>query len=188
MTASRTRRGLAALVLALSAPPHTPARGTAVQGTAVQGTAAPSEGQAPGRDLGAASAADAVAAAVAACAERGWPVTAAAVDRAGQVKALLRGDGAESHTVAAALAKAYAAAGLRDSTAALLDAVQRVLGTRYPPAIEDALNVGGGLPIRAGDEPGAEMAGAVGVSGAPSGKLDEGCARAGVARARAGLR
>lgn len=183
MTAPRTRLGPLALLLVLSVTPHTLARGTAVQDAA-----APGEGPAPGRDLGAASAAQAVAAAVAACAERGWPVTATAVDRAGQVKALLRGDGAGSHTVAAALAKAYAAVRSRASTTAALDAVQRVLGTRHLPAIEDVLNVGGGLPIHAGDGPGAEMAGAIGVSGAPSGSLDEGCARAGVARAREGLR
>ena len=175
--------GSAALLLAVSALPHAPARGAAVQGAAGSG-----DGPTPGRDLGAALAAEAAAAAVAACAERGWPVTATVVDRAGQVKAVLRGDGAGSHTIAASLAKAYTSAGLRDSTGAVLDAVQRAPGVHYLSVLEGFLTVGGGVPIRAGDGPGAEPAGAIGVGGAPGGHLDEGCARAGIASIRDKLR
>lgn len=42
------------------------------------------------------------------------------------------------------------------------------------------LVLGGGVPIRAGDE----VIGAVGVGGAPSGQLDKECATAGIERVR----
>ncbi|WP_425493283.1 heme-binding protein [Microvirga zambiensis] len=45
-------------------------------------------------------------------------------------------------------------------------------------AIEGFLLLGGGVPVKAGDE----VIGAVGVGGAPGGHLDEECANAGLAK------
>lgn len=132
------------------------------------------------RNIGAALAAEAVAAAVEACTGRGHRVSAAVVDRSGVLKALLRADGAGPHTVASAQAKAYTAASMRASTAQILENVRTNPGAARLVDIEGFLIVAGGLPIRVGDE----VVGAIGVGGAPGGHLDEQCAEAGIARIR----
>ena len=53
-------------------------------------------------------------------------------------------------------------------------------GAARLPDIEGFLVVGGGIPIRAGEE----VVGAIGVGGAPGGHLDDQCAEAGIARIR----
>ena len=65
------------------------------------------------RTISAGLAAEAVTAAVEACAARGHRVTAAVVDRSGVLRALLRADGAGPHTVSSARDKAYTAASMR---------------------------------------------------------------------------
>jgi uncharacterized protein GlcG (DUF336 family) len=132
------------------------------------------------RTVSAALAAEAVAAAVEACAGRGHRVTAAVVDRGGVLRALLRADGAGPHTVASARAKAYTAASMRATTTQILETVRTNPGALRLPDIEGFLVVGGGLPIRAGDE----VVGAIGVGGAPGGHLDDQCAEAGIERIR----
>ncbi|MBR0671009.1 GlcG/HbpS family heme-binding protein [Neoroseomonas soli] len=132
------------------------------------------------RNIGATLAAEAVAAAVEACAGRGYRVAAAVVDRAGVLRALLRADGAGPHTVSSAQAKAYTAASMRTNTSQILETVRTNPGAARLPDIEGFLVLGGGLPIRAGDE----VVGAIGVGGAPGGHLDDQCAEAGIARIR----
>jgi len=132
------------------------------------------------RSIGAGLAAEAVAAAVEACAARGHRVTAAVVDRSGVLRALLRADGAGPHTVASARAKAYTAASMRATTTQILETVRTNPGAQRLPDIEGFLVVGGGMPIRAGDE----VVGAIGVGGAPGGHLDDQCAEAGIERIR----
>ncbi|WP_198374168.1 GlcG/HbpS family heme-binding protein [Neoroseomonas rubea] len=132
------------------------------------------------RTLSAALAHEAVAAAVEACAGRGHRVTAAVVDRSGIVRALLRADGAGPHTVASARAKAYTSASMRAGTSQILETVRTNPGAARLPDIEGFLVVGGGLPIRVGDE----VVGAIGVGGAPGGNIDDQCAEAGIARIR----
>jgi uncharacterized protein GlcG (DUF336 family) len=132
------------------------------------------------RSVSAALAAEAVAAAVEACAGRGWRVAAAVVDRSGILKALLRGDGAAPHTVDSARAKAYTAATLRNTTSALQEMVRTNPGASQLPAIAGLLILGGGMPVRIGEE----VVGAIGVGGAPGGHLDDQCAEAGIARIR----
>src|SRR5437868_4253198 len=58
-------------------------------------------------DLPAALAVEAAIAAVESCAGQGYRVTATVVDRAGLVKAMLRGDGATPHTSDSSRGKAY---------------------------------------------------------------------------------
>lgn len=132
------------------------------------------------RSISAALAAEAVAAAVEACAGRGWRASAAVVDRSGVLKALLRGDGAAPHTVDSARGKAYTAATLRNTTSALQEMVRTNPGASQLPAIPGLLILGGGIPVRVGDE----VVGAIGVGGAPAGNFDDQCAEAGIARIR----
>lgn len=119
----------------------------------------------------------AVLAAVNQCKGDGYKVSAAVVDRAGLVKAHLRGDGAGPHTLDSSRRKAYTAASLREPTSKVVSLVSRnaeVQGLRDMNA--DILILGGGLPIRME----GEIVGGIGVGGAPGGALDEGCARAGL--------
>ena len=66
--------------------------------------------------LTAALAGEAVQAAVEACAKQGKHVTAAVVDQGGNLRALLRDDGAAPHTVDSAAKKAYTANNYRTAT------------------------------------------------------------------------
>lgn len=118
------------------------------------------------------------AATVAACAANNHPVTAAVVDRAGTLRALQRADSAGPHTVGAAQAKAYTSASARAQTTAMLEALQKNPGAQTLNDIPGFLVLGGGVPVRAGNE----VIGAVGVGGAPGGHLDEQCALAGIAK------
>ncbi|MGN6461266.1 MAG: GlcG/HbpS family heme-binding protein [Pseudolabrys sp.] len=110
--------------------------------------------------------------AVAACAADKYNVTAAVVDRAGVLRALVRADNAGPHTVAAARDKAFTSASARNATSAIADTVQKNPGAAGIARIEGFLVLGGGLPIKAGDT----VIGAIGVGGAPGGHLDEACA------------
>ena len=114
------------------------------------------------------------AATVAACAANNYNVTAAVVDRAGNLRALQRADNAGPHTIGAAQAKAYTSASARNNTGAMLEAVQKNPGAATLVDIPGFLVLGGGVPVRVGNE----VIGAVGVGGAPGGHLDEQCALA----------
>lgn len=131
------------------------------------------------------AAAQAIAAAtVQACAARNMNVTATVVDRAGIVRAVLRADRAGPHTFDSSLRKAYTAASTRNMTGAMAQATIDNPGARNLVHIPGFLLLGGGVPIRVGDE----VIGAVGVGGAPSGQIDEECANAGIQAAQAQLR
>jgi uncharacterized protein GlcG (DUF336 family) len=114
------------------------------------------------------------AATVADCSAKGYNVTAAVVDRTGGLRALHRADLAGPHTVGASQAKAYTAASARNATSAMLDNVQKNPGAATLVDIPGFLVLGGGVPVRVGNE----VIGAVGVGGAPGGHLDEQCAAA----------
>ena len=114
------------------------------------------------------------AATVAACAASNYNVSAAVVDRAGNLRALQRADNAGPHTVGAAQGKAFTSASARANTTAMLENVQKNPGAQTLVDIPGFLVLGGGVPVRAGNE----VIGAVGVGGAPGGHLDEQCALA----------
>jgi uncharacterized protein GlcG (DUF336 family) len=159
----------------------------------VQSATAAASAQAPatsgaqgllGRDLSLSAAVGIAQGAVDSCLSRNFNTTAAVVDRAGVVRALLRADRAGVATPASAIDKAYTSVVLRDVTAALVQNLQD------RPKLEQVLNqapgillLGGGLPVRLS----SEVVGAVGVGGAPIGQIDEECARAGIAAAKLGL-
>ncbi|MGG5822198.1 GlcG/HbpS family heme-binding protein [Falsiroseomonas sp. HW251] len=132
------------------------------------------------RSISAALAVEAAQAAVAACAERNFRVAAAVVDRSGQVKALVRADGAGPHTVDGSRAKAFTSATLRVPTSGAQTAVRENPAASTLPFLPGVVPLAGGVPIRAGED----VVGAIGVGGAPSGLVDEECANAGIARIR----
>ena len=111
------------------------------------------------------------------CMEGGYRVSVAVVDRGGNLKVLLRGDGAGPHTQDSSARKAYTAASIRRSTNELAE-----LMTKIPTlqALRDMneriLILGGGVPIVMGKE----VVGGIGVGGAPGTQLDETCALAGL--------
>ena len=114
------------------------------------------------------------AATVAACQANGYAVTAAVVDRAGQLRALHRADNAGPHTIDSATAKAFTSASARNSTMAMMENAQKNPAAANLVYIPGFLLLGGGVPVRAGND----VIGAVGVGGAPGGHLDEQCAMA----------
>ncbi len=114
------------------------------------------------------------------CRDGGYQVTIAVVDRMGVTQVLLRDRYAGAHTVHLAQAKAYSAVSFRTHTTELAEATQAgrpQSGIRHLPGVAA---VGGGLMIEAG----GSLLGAIGVSGAPVGKVDDACAAAGIAAIR----
>jgi uncharacterized protein GlcG (DUF336 family) len=107
-------------------------------------------------------------------------VSVAVVDRAGHLIVLLRADGAGPHTVDASRHKAFTSAFARNNTSAILENVQKNPGAANLLMIDGFLVLGGGMPIRIGNE----VIGAIGVGGAPGGHLDDQCADAGINRIR----
>ena len=117
---------------------------------------------------------------VAACSAGGYNVTAAVVDRAGQLRALQRADNAGPHTIAAAQAKAYTSASAKNNTLALMEGAQKNPAAANLVHIPGFLLLGGGVPVKVGNE----VIGAIGVGGAPGGHLDEQCALAALDKSR----
>lgn len=68
----------------------------------------------------------AAAAGLAKCEEGGYTVSVAVADRGGNLKVLLRGDGAGPHTTDSSFQKAYTAASLRRSTRHLAELIAKV--------------------------------------------------------------
>lgn len=116
-------------------------------------------------------------AAVAACAADGHNVSVAIVARSGNTTAMLRADNAGPHTVGSSIGKAFTSASMgRDTTglAAFIGGNPQNDGLRD---MDSRMVIqAGGLPIRIG----GALVGGIGVGGAPSGDLDEACARAGL--------
>lgn len=123
-------------------------------------------------------------AAMAACKADGYDVTAAVVDRAGDLKVLLRADTANPHNADLARRKAYTA---RTFKVPSMDVAKRtngptdLSGQRF---LVDIIPLGGGLPINVGNE----TIGALGISGGPTQEADEKCANAALASAAASLK
>jgi uncharacterized protein GlcG (DUF336 family) len=113
-------------------------------------------------------------AALAKCQSMGYRVSVTVVDRAGLAVVMLRGDGAGLHTPEGSDRKAYTARTYRSPSANFAKRVQTDPG--YAPAMQytRVLALGGGLPIKAGNE----VVGAVGVSGSPG--KDDVCSQAGI--------
>lgn len=110
------------------------------------------------------------------CRKKGYQATVVVVDRSGLTQVLLRDRFAGPHTIDVATNKAWTAASLRMATSAFAAETQAgkpMSGLRSHPRV---LAAGGGLVI----EGGGSAMGGIGVSGAPGGDADEGCAQAGL--------
>ena len=119
----------------------------------------------------------AATAAVEKCAKDGYKVTAAVVDKAGVLRAQLRGDGAGPHTVDSSRRKAYTAGSTGRATSELAELVVKAPHLHSLGKMNDnILILGGGLPIQFGNE----VVGGIGVGGAPGTHLDDACAQAGL--------
>jgi len=119
----------------------------------------------------------AVNAAMEECRAEGYQVAIAVVDRMGNMQVMIRDRYAGAHTPETARRKAWTAASFRTNTTDLLE----ITGPGQPQAgvrhVTGALMIGGGMLIEAG----GSLVGAIGVSGAPGGDLDDLCAMAGIA-------
>jgi len=119
----------------------------------------------------------AAASAMAKCEEDGYHVSVAIVDQGGNLKTLLRGDGAGPHTLDSSARKAYTSASVRRSTQHLAELVTKMPTLEALRDMNDRILIlGGGLPIQFN----GKIVGGIGVGGAPGTHLDEACAAAGL--------
>lgn len=109
--------------------------------------------------------------AVEACRKEGIQIGVTVVDRNGTVQAVLRDTIAAPITLKISRQKAFTAANFNAATSALGNRANTPIGR-----VKGLVMSAGGLPVQAG----GALLGAVGVSGAPSGKTDEACAKAGI--------
>jgi uncharacterized protein GlcG (DUF336 family) len=123
-------------------------------------------------------------AAMAACKADGYDVSVAVVDRAGDLKVLLRADTANPHNADLARRKAYTS---RTFKVPSMDVAKRtngptdLSGQRF---LVDVIPLGGGLPINIGND----TIGALGISGSPTQEGDEKCATAALASVASSLK
>src|ERR1700710_2395388 len=109
------------------------------------------------------------------CTRDGYKVSVTVVDKAGNVTASLRGDGTNPHTMEFSRMKAYTS---RTRGQASLEFMKLTSdpASAYLRQIPNVVAVGGGVPIKVGNE----VIGAAGASGAPGGEKDEVCVFAGI--------
>ena len=115
-------------------------------------------------------------AALADCRKRGAMVAVAVVDRSGVPVVMLRDPLAGMHTPETAIRKAWTAVSFRGATSDLVGATAPTGpngGIRHLPNVA---MIGGGLMLQAA----GSLVGAIGVSGAPGGDMDDACAKAGI--------
>ena len=113
-------------------------------------------------------------AALAKCQSLGFKVSAVVLDRAGLPLVMLRGDGAGLHTPEGAERKAYTARTFSQPSADFVKRLNDRPDTVGSIQYSRVLALGGGLPIKAGNE----VVGAVGISGSPG--QDHVCSQAGI--------
>jgi uncharacterized protein GlcG (DUF336 family) len=135
------------------------------------------------KDLSVATATTMAMAAIDACKAQGYNVSAHVLGREGQVVVAIRNPAAGFGTFENSMKKAYTARTTRAPSGKFADAVNG-----NPNAAQFFLTnfvaARGALPITVG----ADVIGAIGISGAPGGDKDEACAKAGIDRVAAQLR
>src|SRR5450759_2840962 len=117
------------------------------------------------------------------CTKDGYKVSVTVIDRAGNVAASVRGDGTNPHTMEFSRLKAYTAR-TRGQTSLEFMKLTSDPANAYLKQIPNVVGVGGGVPIKVGNE----VIGAAGASGAPGGEKDEACVLAGIAKVEAALK
>ena len=116
---------------------------------------------------------------LAACRAQGFHTAAAVVDRAGQTLVLLRDEQATAQHLEMARRMAYTARMFQITSMEFRDRTAKDPTLAGQRSIADILPLGGGVPVRIGDE----TIGAIGSAGSPTQEADDGCAKAGLARA-----
>ena len=111
--------------------------------------------------------------AVAACAEKGYAVSAVVVDRDGETIVEMRGDDAAPHTMENARRKAYTAMSFRQPTAEYAKKLQDPNSVAHQQVtLPNVIAIPGGQPIKIDNQ----VVGGVGASGSPG--LDDDCVNA----------
>ena len=123
-------------------------------------------------------------AAMAACLKDGYQVTVAIVDRAGDVKLLLRADNSNPHNADLARRKAYTARTFGVSSMEFRNRTAGGSELAGQRELAEVVPLGGGVPIMAG----MERIGGLGLSGAPTQEADEKCAVAALAATASALK
>lgn len=119
-------------------------------------------------------------AAITQCRAEGVQIAVTVVDRGGHPQVVLRDVLAMDITVPVSRKKAHTALVFNSATSALEG---RFTSPHSVAKLDSLIISAGGVPIQAG----GQIVGGVGVSGAPSGEVDEKCARAGVEAVTADL-
>lgn len=132
------------------------------------------------RGISTALAVEADEAAIAACAAQGLKVTALTIDAAGVPIALISGDGAATITQRIASGKAETALKMKMTSGEAVDRSKTDAAFMAQLMADPSMGPPrqGGIPIAVG----GEVIGAIAVSGAPTGAVDEPCAKAGLAK------
>lgn len=105
------------------------------------------------------------------CRKQGYQATATVVDKNGNIQAVARDTLAPPISIPISKAKAYTAVNFSADTAAMVDRANSPVGQ-----FGDLVMSAGGNVINVG----GTIYGAVGVSGAPSGEIDDACAKKGI--------
>ena len=132
----------------------------------------------PTHRIPAALAMEAASETIATCARQGYRETAVVLDADGAVIVSVRGDGAGIHTLDSAHDKAYTSVSFKNDTLALAERAKGEDSIAPLSKLPHVMFFGGGVVIKLGEE----TIGAIGASGAPGAKLDDNCARAGLAK------
>lgn len=122
-------------------------------------------------------------AALAECRRRGATVAVAVVDRSGVPVAVMRDPLAGMHTPDTAIRKAWTAVSFKGGTTELVAATAPGGPSAGIRQLPNVAVLGGGLLLQSA----GSIVGGIGVSGAPSGELDDACGNAGIRAIRDAL-
>jgi uncharacterized protein GlcG (DUF336 family) len=134
-------------------------------------------------ELSALLASQAAAEALMSCERLGHKVSVTVLDRNGLTRAVLKNENATPHTLDASRGKAYTIVTLgpifnEDLQSALVAQLAANPAAAALASVPGILLLPGAVLIRSG----GEVLGSIGVSGSPGGLVDEGCAKAGLAK------
>jgi len=141
------------------------------------------------KELSALLASQAAAEALTSCDKLGHKVSVTVLDRNGLTRAVLKHERATPHTLDSSRGKAYTIVTLgpifkKDLQSELVAQLAANPAAAALTSVPGILLLPGGVLIKSGDE----VIGSIGVGGAPSGLVDEGCAKAGLEKIASSLK